>query len=99
MVGLVPAARDGVDDLLDQQVMRLRELAARDGDLVGQLDDRPEHVELHLLRGGVADPHRAAAGVARDGVDDRLGAGVAAQHGVERPQALGAVLGSASRSM
>ena len=32
VVGLVPAARDGVDDLLDEQMVRLGELAAGDGD-------------------------------------------------------------------
>ena len=61
VVGLVPAALDGVDDLLDQQVMGLRERAAGDRDRVGQLDDRPEDVELHLLRRGVADAHGPAA--------------------------------------
>ena len=93
VVGLVPAALHGVDDLLDQQVVRLGERAAGDRDRVGQLDDRPEHVELHLLRCGVADAHGPAAGVARNGVDHALRARIAAQYRVQRSQALGAVLG------
>ena len=78
VVGLVPAPRDRIDDLLDEQVMGLGHVPAGDGELVGQLDDRAEDVELHLLRSGVADAHRAAAGVSRNGLDHGLGAGVAA---------------------
>ena len=57
VVGLLPAPRDGVDHLLHEQVVRSERRPPATGDGVGELDDRAEHVELHLLRGGVADAH------------------------------------------
>ena len=43
-----------------------------------EVGDRPEDVELELAVGGVADAYRPGAGVAGQGVDDRLGAEVVA---------------------
>ena len=49
-----------------------RRRAARLGQGGHQVGHRAEHVELHLAVGGVADPHRAGAGVAGQRLDDRL---------------------------
>ena len=87
LVGLVPVLADPVDDAADG-------LPAVVGDrpsvLVVEVD-RVDHlavdVELELVGGAVADPHRAGASVALEVVEDDLlevGAAVDAVHDLER---------------
>ena len=65
--------------LHEQRDVVVRELAAaRSASRAHQVGDRPEHVELHLAVRGVADAHRAGAGVAGQGLDHGLRAELAA---------------------
>ena len=93
VVGLVPAAVDGLDHLLDDRQWWASESRRAATATATQLDDRAEDVELDLLVGGVADAHRAAAGVARAASSiTASGPSSPPSTRVERMQPLGAAL-------
>ena len=88
VVGFVPAAFDGGDHRLDDPPLLVAHRAAHLGHARDQVGDRPEHIELQLAVGGVADAHRPRPGVPGQRVDDRLGAQVVPVHRVQRVQPL-----------
>ena len=74
VVGLVPAAGDGLHHRLDDAPVLVLHRAARGRDGGDEIGDRAEDVELDLAVGGVADPHRPRPGVPGQRVDHGLGA-------------------------
>ena len=88
VVRFVPAPPDRLDHRLQDAPLAVAYRAAPVGDRRQQVGDRAEDVELELVVGEVADPHRPGAGVAGQGVDDRLGAEFVPLDGVERVQPL-----------
>ena len=74
VVGLVPATRDRLDQIRHQSPVSARERRAGVEQSIDELHQRPEDVELHLSRRGVADAHGSTARVAGQLGDLRLGA-------------------------
>jgi hypothetical protein len=64
VVGFHPACLDGLDHGADEAPVIGRDGRAALGEEGDEIDDRAEDVELDLVRGGVAEAHGFAVGVA-----------------------------------
>ena len=89
VIRLAPGDLHAVDDGLDQVDQARRQLGPLRLERGGEVDERAEHVELHLRFGGVADAHRPAAGVAGEVLERGLHC-VMTEDGVQGPEAVGA---------
>ena len=90
VVGLVPPSRDGSDHVLDELPDGISDRFVTPRETVRELYHRSEHIELHLLVGGVADANRAAAQIPVECREDRFGQELVAGERVERPKLFGA---------
>ena len=88
VVGLMPAGQHGRGHLDQQLPVAVGEHRPAGAEGVNQLGDRAEHVQLHLVVGGVPDPDRAGSRVAGQALDDGLGGQRRPGHRVERMEPL-----------